>query len=160
MCAESKLNTNSPESNGIKSLKNKSLKNKNNDDLINHQDETHGKSKDDIGTGILKIEICGDSHLNNINPKGLSVNGNITGSTTDDLKCHIIPTINKKRDVIIMHSGCNDLTSDVDTINNYQAIINKIKKKSAHSKIAISSLFIRKDKPAMEQKVKSLNKKS
>ena len=73
----------------FKSLKNKSLKN--NDDLINHKDETHGKSKDDIGTRILKIEICGNSHLNNINPKGLSVKGNITvcnypGNTTDDLK--------------------------------------------------------------------------
>ena len=51
---------------------------------------------------------------------------NYPGSTSDDFKCHIIPIINKKRDVIIMHSGCNDdLTSNVDTINNYQAIINK-----------------------------------
>ena len=65
MCTESKLNINSPESNGIKSLKNKTLKNKsfkNNDDLINPKDETHGKSKDDVGTEILKMEICGDSH--------------------------------------------------------------------------------------------------
>ena len=109
-----------------------------------------------------KIEICGDSHLNNINPKGLSSKGNIIvrnypGSNTNDLKSHIIPTINKKRDVIILHCGCNDLTSEVDTISNYQGIVNKIKKQSAHTKIAISSLFTRKDKVGMEKKVMELN---
>ena len=45
----------------------------------------------------------------------------------------------------------------IDTITNYQTIVNKIKKKLPHIKIAISALIIRKDKPGYDEKVKILN---
>ena len=108
------------------------------------------------------IEVIGDSHLNAINPKGLSKHNNVIvrnhpGSTTEDLKSFIVPTIKKKRDVIVIHSGANDLTNDVDTIENLNTIVNRIKRTSAETKIAISSVFIRKDQRDIERKVRELN---
>ena len=79
------------------------------------------------GNNILKIEIIGDSHLNALNPKGLSKHNNIIarnhpGSTTEDLKSYIVPSIQKQRDAIVIHSGSNDISSnDADTIGNLQS---------------------------------------
>ena len=108
------------------------------------------------------IEIIGDSHLNPIDANGISNKKNIIvrnhpGSTTEDIKSHIIPSLQKKRDAFIIHSGANALTNNVDTIENMQSIVNSIKRKSSHSKIAISSVFIRTDKKDMPNKVKNLN---
>ena len=108
------------------------------------------------------IEIIEDSHLNSINPKGFSKHNNVIvrnhpGSNTEDLKSYIVPSIKKKRDVLIIHRGCNDLTSKVNTIENLQFIINNIKKKSAHTKIAISSIFIRADKNGVDKQEYELN---
>ena len=44
-------------------------------------------------------------------------------------------------------------------MQNLQSIINQVRKKSAHTKIAISSILIRKDKKDMKIKVKDLNTK-
>ena len=95
----------------------------------------------------VTVEIIGDSILNGLVDRGLSKNGNIktrkhSGCTTRDLKHHVIPTIEKKPSGIIIHVG-NDLTNDVETIANYKYIIEKIKKKSPHTKIAISLLTLR-----------------
>ena len=97
------------------------------------------------------IEIIGDIHLNAINPKGLSKKNNIIvrnhpGSTTEDLKSFIIPSIKKKRDVIVIHPGTNGLTKGINTIDNLHWIVNRIRKNSAHTKIVISSLLTRNKK--------------
>ena len=112
----------------------------------------------------LKVEIIGDSMLNGLNDKGLNKFGNVKtrkypGCTTKDLIHHAIPTIEKKPNVIICHSGTNDITNKVDTISNYQIIVNKIKKVSPHTKIVISSVITRKDKPNHDAKVTELNVK-
>ena len=104
------------------------------------------------------MEIIGDSILNGLVDRGLSKNGNIKtrkypGCTTRDLKHHVIPTIEKKPSVIIIHAGTNDLTNDVETIANYKYIIEKIKKKSPHTKIAISLLTLRKDRKNIEKMI-------
>ena len=59
-------------------------------------DAVHEKNK------IPNIEIIGDSHLNAINPKGLSKHNNVIvqnhpGSNTEDLKSYIVPSIKKQR---------------------------------------------------------------
>ena len=131
-------------------------KNKHDRNIIAEQRKT--KEAKNIPT----IEVIGDSHLNAINPRGLSNKNNVIvrnhpGSTTEDLTSFIVPTIKKKRDAIIIHCGANDLTNDTNTIPNLQTIVNRIKSKSANTKIAISSVFIRKDKKDIEQKVKGLN---
>ena len=90
------------------------------------------------------VEIIGDSLLNGIVEKKLSKEGNVKvrkfpGCSSDDLLHHIIPTINKKPDIIICHVGSNDITNNIDTITNYEKIINKIKKTSSNTKLTISA---------------------
>ena len=109
-----------------------------------------------------RIEAIGDSLLNVIEETRLSSKGNIKvrsypGATTEDLKDHTNPTIKKNVDLIIIHAGMNDITKKGETIPNLQAIVNKIQKKSANTKIAISSLIIRKDKRNNENEVVKLN---
>ena len=124
-----------------------------------HNESTLEKSE----TKIPIIEVIGDSHLNPIKPQGLSnknnkiIVRNHPGCTSEDLKSFIIPSINKKRDAIIIHCGSNDLTNESNTIENLQTIINNIKKKSAHTKIAVSSIFTRKDIKGLDKKVSQLN---
>ena len=60
--------------------------------------------------------------------------------------------------MIIIHIGTNDLTKKVDTIPNLQSIINRIKKKSAATKLVISSILQRRDHPDVEEKVIARNK--
>ena len=89
-------------------------------------------------------EIIGDSLLNGLIDDKLSRNKSIKtrkygGCTTNDLKHHVMPTIEKKPKIIICHVGTNDITNKIDTISNYQVIINRIKKKSPYTNIALSS---------------------
>ena len=100
--------------------------------------------------------------LNNIESNGISNKGNvkvlgISGCTSLDMKDHANPLINRQKDVLIFHIGSNDLTKNIDTLPNLQSIVNKIKKKSAHTRIAFSSLITRKDYRNGEVDVIDLN---
>ena len=53
--------------------------------------------------------------------------------------------------------GTNDIRDEVDTVKNLQNVINKIKKKSAHRKIAISAAFKRTDYPELGKQIPILN---
>ena len=117
--------------------------------------------KDDI---IHSVAIIGDSMLNNIEGNGISNKGNvkvlpIPGATSYDMKDHVNPIINRKPDILILHVGSNDLTKNADTIPNLQSIVDRCKKKSAYTKIAISSLITRKDIRNGETEVIKLNDK-
>ena len=56
-----------------------------------------------------------------------------------------------------MHIGANDLTNEVDTITNLQTIVNRVKRKSPSTKVAISSVFIRYDGVGLDHQVDELN---
>ena len=108
------------------------------------------------------IEVIGDSLLNNINPRGISKKGDVKilnhpGATSQDMKDFINPSINRKPDMLICHVGTNDITNNIDTLTNLQTIINRIKKKSASTKIVFSSVIQRHDQPHIEKKVSALN---
>ena len=79
------------------------------------------------------------------------------GCTTDGLKDYIKPTVKKCPDVIIIHSGTNGITNGIDTVNNLSTIINRIKRRSPNSTIAITSIVTRKDRPNLDKKVSELN---
>ena len=120
--------------------------------VVSNNSKTHQHNTPVNKNKNNKIEIIGDSLLNGLNDCGLSKNGIIKtrkypGASTNDMIYHAIPTIERKPEIIICHAGTNDLTNKIDTITNCQTIVNKIKKKSPHTKIAISSLIIHKDKP-------------
>ena len=68
------------------------------------------------------------------------------GCTTNDLKFDVIKSIESKPSIIICHVATNDIINNVDTISNYQVVMEKIIKKSPSSKIAISSVIKRTDR--------------
>ena len=90
--------------------------------------------------------------LNNINKRGLSKTHVI-----NILNISGLPSIKKKPDAIVCHVGTNDIENNVNTVVNLQNVINKIKKKSSYTKIAISSVFKRLDHPEITKKVVDLN---
>ena len=55
--------------------------------------------------------------------------------------------------------GTNDLTNNIDTIQNFKEIIKLIRTKSPNSNVAVSTVVIRADKKNMVEKVQELNKK-
>ena len=135
-----------------------------NQETANHTTNSTGNKNElkNVNDNNFKVEIIGDSILNGLVDKGLSKNGNIKtrkypGCTTSDMKHHVIPTIQKHPAAIIIHAGTNDITNDVESITNYKFIIDKIKRKSPHTKIAILSLTLRKDRKNIENKVVKLN---
>ena len=110
------------------------------------------------------IVIIGDSMLNNIDPKGLGKKHQVKvrsygGSTTKDMIDFIKPTIRKKPDVIVMHVGTNDITSDCATIMNLQEIVENVKSESPETKFVLSSVINRDDRNDIQRKVSQINKK-
>ena len=96
-----------------------------------------------------------------INTHGLSKTDdinkiNISGLTSSDVIDHINPSIKRKSDMIICHVGTNDIEKNFDTITNLHNVINKIKKKSSHTTVAISSVFKRLNRPEIGKKVVTL----
>ena len=66
---------------------------------------TELESKNDIPKP--KVVLIGDSVLNNIHPRGLSKDSDVKvyshpGATSDDIKHHINPSINRKPDVFML----------------------------------------------------------
>lgn len=124
----------------------------------------HNDDRSNYSPVTNKVEIIGDSLLNGIINDKLSRNNTITsnphpGCTTNDMKHFVNESIKNKPEIIICHSGTNDITNNVDTIANYQSIINKIKRNSSHTKIAISSVIKRFDRRNIEKMVVELNEK-
>ena len=70
---------------------------------------------------------------NNIQGRGLAKKHNVTvcanpAATTRDILDHVKPTLQKIPDVVIVHCGTNDLTSQEKTIENLQELIRMAKK--------------------------------
>ena len=56
-----------------------------------------------------------------------------------------------------MHVGTNDLTNDVNLLNNGKKIVNKTKKKSPNTVISFSNIIVRKDRRNLEKKRSDTN---
>ena len=111
------------------------------------------------------VIIIGDSMLNGINEEGLSDDRhkvkvkNHSGATTENIRDFIKPEVRKKPDIIIVHVGTNDITNNTKSFENYKKITDAIK--GCHqirvTKLRISNVIIRKDKPDIEKKVIEFN---
>ena len=95
--------------------------------------------------------------LNNINGKGLSKSKkfdvlNIPGATSGD----IIDKINDALEVKLAcqyerHVSTNDLTNNVNFLNNVSKIVNKFKTISPDTVLSFSNIIIRRDKRNLEK---------
>ena len=53
---------------------------------------------------------------------------------------------NQQPKLLIVHAGTNDLTNDVNLLNNVKKIVNKTKKKSPNTVLTFSNIIVRKNK--------------
>ena len=59
------------------------------------------------------------------------------GATTDDIIDYIKPTIRQKPDIVNVHSGTNNLTKDVNTMNRVRNVVSAIKEIDIEGKIKL-----------------------
>ena len=58
-------------------------------------------------------------------------------ATTDDIIDYIKPTIRQQPDIVIINSGTNDLTKDVNTMSRVQKVVGAAKRIDTESKIKL-----------------------
>ena len=82
------------------------------------------------------------------------------GATTEDLIDYVRPTARKNPKMMVIHSGTNDLTNKVNTLQNIRKVINAIKENDVNDEIEIVlSSAIHPDDQDLEDKINKLNKK-
>ena len=63
-----------------------------------------------------------------------------SGATTKDIIDHIKPVVRKRPLCVITHSGTNDLTQGIDTIENMKSIIEETRQESPDTEIVCRPL--------------------
>ena len=135
-------------------------------DINKKQSHNSGKPENDNtkiksnGDSKTKIVVVGDLLVKYLRREELPSKKNnvkvIThpGSTTDDLLDYIKSTARRKPDTLIIHTGTNDLTNGVNTMNKVRKLVKVVREidESEKIKIDFSSVIYRKDKdPEYEQ---------
>ena len=82
------------------------------------------------------------------------------GATTDDIIDYVRPTARKKPDMIIIHTGTNDIQNKVNTLQKVRKVITTIKEIDVNNEIqiAFSSVIHRNDQD-FEEEIKEINRK-
>ena len=109
-----------------------------------------------------EVVIVGDSMLNNIKGRGLSKSQkvevlNFPGATSSDIVEKIDDILENRPKSLIVHVGTNDLTNDVNLLNNVKKIVSKTKKKSPSTALSFSNIIVRKDQRNLEKKRSDTN---
>ena len=98
-----------------------------------------------------KIVARGNSMVNGISAKGLSVNHkvkivNLPGGTNEKIPEKLDDIIKEQSSDLIVHSGTNDIINNVNLSTKVKKIFNTIPKEPPSTSIAFSAINNRKDK--------------
>ena len=118
------------------------------------------------GSTVKKeVFIIGDSLIKYVNGREVSRNDSVNmrshpGATIDDFTDYVRPTVRKKPNLIIIHSGTNDIQNNVNTLQKIRKVISSIKEydNDDNIKIALSSIIHRSDHD-FEDKINETNRK-
>ena len=109
------------------------------------------------------VVILGDSMTHNIQGRKLSkkkhvVSKSFSGSTVEDMSDFVKPFLRRSPDEIILHIGTNNLSTDEPRQLGEKIVdlARFIERESPLTKLAVSSLIVRKDD--LDRKVKNVNK--
>ena len=160
-----------------KKLKKSPDKNKNRDSNRNNTNVTARKQNDkrsqnedqdevrDSKIPKKDIVIFGDSMIKYMNGREISRSSLVKirshlGATSEDLIDYVRPTARKNPKMMVIHSGTNDITNKVNTLQKIRKVINAIKENDVNGEIEIvlSSVIHRDDQDA-EDEINELNKK-
>ena len=142
---------------------------KKNDKTTVHKDNDDSNliKRQSTKSSVVKKEvlIIGDSMIKYVNGRGVSRNDSVKvrsylGATTDDFIDYVRPTVRKKPNLIIIHSGTNDIQNNVNTLQKIRKVISSIKEYDTDDniKIALSSIIHRSDHD-FEDKINETNRK-
>ena len=92
-----------------------------------------------------KVMILGDQMVKDLNEYGLSKNQSFSGYTTEDMLDIVKPAARRKPDAIIIHSGTNDITRDINTMKNIRKIVKSIRDSSENTQVLLSGIMNRED---------------
>ena len=109
-----------------------------------------------------KIVLTGDSMVNGISEKGLSVNYkvkivNFPGGTSEKILEKLDVIIKEKPDDLIVQVGINGITDNVNLLTKVKKIFNKVSKELPSKSIAFSSIINCKDKTNIQKTLKDTN---
>ena len=131
---------------------------------VNSSPSSNSKQKIETQTEPLsmkKIVLTGDSMVNGISEKGLSVNHkikiiNFPGGTSEKILEKLDVIIKEKPDDLIVHVGTN-ITNNVNLLTNVKKIFDKVSKELPSTSIAFSSIINRKDKTNIQKTLTDTN---
>ena len=82
------------------------------------------------------------------------------GATTDDIIDYVIPTARKKSDMIIIHTGTNDIQNKVNTLQKVRKVITTIKEIDVNNEIQVAfSGVIHRNDQDFDEEIKEINRK-
>ena len=123
-------------------------------------------SKNDFSTGRKKVTLVGDSMTKFVRREELSSKQNNVkvlthpGSTTADMVDYIKPIVRRKPDALVIHTGTNDMTNDVNALKYVRKLVKIIREIDVDKEIKIGfpSVTCRTDKN-LEQERMEINTK-
>ena len=109
-----------------------------------------------------KIVVTGDSMLNGVNQKGLSMSHNAKvknypGATCEGILDKIDNLLKVKPDCLLVHVGTNGLTNNVNLLNSVKKMVKKVNNSSPNTELVFSSVILCKDKKDISNKVGEAN---
>ena len=152
----------SPNDSKYKLVDNNSLPVKLRENKNSSNKESHGVIK---SISKKEIMIVGDSIIKHANGREVCRNDSVKirchpGTTTDDIIDYVRPTARKKPDMIIIHTGTNDIQNKVNTLQKVRKVITTIKENDVNNKIQIAfSSVIHRDDQDFEEEIKEINRK-
>ena len=142
---------------------------KKNDETTVHRDNEDANliKRQSTNSSVVKKEvyITGDWMIKYVNGREVFRNNPVKvrshpGATTDDFIDYVQPTVRKKPNLIIIHSGTNDIQNGVNTLQKLREVISSIKEYDTDDniKIALSSI-IRPSDHDFKNKIHETNRK-
>ena len=110
-----------------------------------------------------EVFIIGDSMIKYVNGREVSRNNSVKvrshpGATADDFIDYVRPIARKKPNLIIIHTGTNDIQNNLNTLQKMRKVISFIKEYDTDDNIALSSIIRRCDHD-FEDKINETNRK-
>ena len=112
------------------------------------------------------VTVIGDSMVKFSKSENLSDENYIAnirtnpGCTNEDIADYVKPVIRRKPNIILVHTGTNDLTNSVNTMSKVRKIVKAVEEMDGNKeiKLGFSSIIVRKDED-LEKEIKETNTK-
>jgi len=112
-----------------------------------------------------RVEIFGDSMIGGVKGQYMSAKNNFKihsygGGTSEDMLDLVRIGMRRKPEIVILHSGTNDVTSEINTLDMLEKTVDFIKSENEATNVAISLVLSRNDQHKNKNsEIKDINNK-